>query len=78
MTASSPAKGIVSRMGLGIVRHIEVDQLWMQEKVQEGSSQVYATQGIRHQADIRTKHVAGQVLRSQLTGMQHSIGTERD
>ena len=32
---SSAAKGIASRRGLGKVRHIEVHQLWLQDKVQK-------------------------------------------
>ena len=30
---SSAAKGIADRTGLGKVRHIEVNQLWIQDKV---------------------------------------------
>ena len=33
---SVAAKGIAERTGLGRVRHIEVNQLWIQEKVREG------------------------------------------
>ena len=32
-TDASAAKGIASRKGVGRVRHIEVHQLWVQEKV---------------------------------------------
>ena len=35
-TDSSAALGTASRMGLGKVRHIEVAQLWVQEKVRQG------------------------------------------
>eukprot|EP00969_Alexandrium_andersonii_P322678 14256960-Alexandrium_andersonii.AAC.1 len=35
-TDSSAAKGVASRKGLGKARHVEVFQLWLQEKVQEG------------------------------------------
>ena len=33
LTDASAAKGIASRRGLGKVRHIEVNQLWVQERV---------------------------------------------
>ena len=36
-TDASAAKGIASRRGLGKVRHIEVSQLWLQEKYKEGT-----------------------------------------
>ena len=35
-TDSSVAKGIASRKGLGKVRRIEVNRLWLQDKVHEG------------------------------------------
>ena len=35
-TDATAAKGIASRSGLGKVRHIEVSQLWLQEKVADG------------------------------------------
>ena len=35
-TDSSAAKSLSSRKGLGKARHIEVNQLWVQEKVSEG------------------------------------------
>ena len=39
-TDASAAKGIASRRGLGKVRHIEVSQLWLQEKVTTGAIEV--------------------------------------
>ena len=35
-TEASAAKGIASRKGLGKVRHIDVSQLWLQDKVSKG------------------------------------------
>ena len=35
-TDASVATGIVSRTGIGKVRHIEVAQLWLQERVRNG------------------------------------------
>ena len=32
-TDSSAAKGVASRRGVGKIRHIEMNQLWLQEKV---------------------------------------------
>ena len=39
-TDSAAAKGIGSRRGLGKVRHIELNQLWLQEKVASGVVQI--------------------------------------
>ena len=44
---SSAAKGIAERTGLGKVRHIEVNQLWIQEKVREGRIQLVKVEGPR-------------------------------
>ena len=36
-TDASAAKGIASRRGVGKIRHIEVSQLWIQEKVADST-----------------------------------------
>jgi hypothetical protein len=35
-TDASAAKGIASRRGLGKIRHIELSQLWLQDRVSRG------------------------------------------
>ena len=35
-TDASVAKSLASQRGLGGIRHIEVNQLWLQEKVNKG------------------------------------------
>ena len=44
-TDASAAKGIAARRGLGKIRHIEVHQLWLQEKVNNGSIEVMKVKG---------------------------------
>ena len=39
-TDASAAKGIASRKGLGKIRHIEVNQLWLQDKVANGEVEI--------------------------------------
>ena len=39
-TDSSAAKGISSRRGLGKVRHVELNQLWLQDQVARGKIRV--------------------------------------
>ena len=56
-TDSSAAKGIVSRTGLGKVRHIEVNELWLQEKVKSGEIRMFKIPGTVNQGDLMTKHV---------------------
>ena len=61
-TDASAAKGIASRRGLGKVRHIEVNQLWLQDKVMTGEITLEKIPGTTNPADILTKHVDTQTL----------------
>ena len=56
-TDASAAKGIASRKGVGRVRHIEVHQLWVQEKVSSGEIVINKVRGEDNIADILTKFV---------------------
>ena len=62
LTESSAAKGIASRRGLGKVRHIEVNQLWVQEKVSDGSIDLIKISGDVNLADALTKYVSREAL----------------
>ena len=75
-TGSSAAKGIASRRGLGEMRHIEVNQLWLQDKVAEGIVKIIKIPGTGNQADILTKHVNAHILGNHLglMGFQISWG----
>ena len=59
-TDSSVATGIATRNRLGKVRHIEVNQLWLQGKISEGTITVDKVARILNQADIFTHHVTAQ------------------
>ena len=61
-TDASAAKGIASRRGLGKVRHIEVNQLWVQEKVAKGEIDLIKIPGTENRADALTKYVEGDKL----------------
>ena len=76
-TDSSAAKGIASRRGLGKMRHIEVNQLWLQDKVAEGIVKVIKIPGTGNQADILTKHVNAQVLGNHVGIMGLQISEDR-
>jgi hypothetical protein len=54
-TDASAAKGMASRKGSGKVRHVEVNQLWVQEKVASGDIQLRKVCGFDNHADIFTK-----------------------
>ena len=75
-TDASAAKGIASRKGLGKVRHIEVNQLWLQDKVASGGLDVVKVQGSENIADALTKYVTASEVRRHViaTGQGFSEG----
>ena len=56
-TDSSAARSIASRKGAGRVRHDEVRELWVQEKVRRGELSIVKVKGENNVADGLTKHV---------------------
>ena len=56
-TDASAAKGIAMRRGVGKVRHIEVNQLWLQDRVSKGDFSVTKVRGDENPADLMTKHL---------------------
>ena len=56
-TDSSAAMGISKRRGLGKVRHIELNQLWLQEKVNNKEIEIRKVKGEDNIADEPTKHL---------------------
>ena len=62
-TDASAAKGIASRRGLGKIRHVEIHQLWVQDKVASGEIEVRKVPGKTNIADILTKHVSAEDIR---------------
>ena len=65
-TDASAAKGMASRKGLGEVRHIEVNQLWIQDRVAKGDIEICKVNGKENMADILTKHVNAEDIRVHL------------
>ena len=61
-TDATAAQGIAARRGLGQVRHIEVAQLWLQQKVTKGEIIVEKVLGTKNTADALTKYVDGETL----------------
>ena len=55
-TDASVAKSIASRRGLGKLRHIELNQLWLQEKVNSGKIEIEKVKGTENPADALTKY----------------------
>ena len=56
-TDSSAAKGIGSRRGVGKVRHLDVNTLWLQQKVSSRSIKLFKVDTKANPADLGTKHL---------------------
>ena len=55
---SSAAKGIAQRRGVGKIRHLSTQTLWLQEIVQRKGVYIYKVAGGDNPADLGTKHLA--------------------
>ena len=55
---ATTGKAIASRRGLGRVRHIDVSELWIQEKVKSGEIELQKIKNVFNPADLLTKHLA--------------------
>ena len=56
-TDSSAAQGICSRSGIGKVWHLAVGQLWVQERLKDGTFTLHKCWGEVNPADLLTKHL---------------------
>ena len=70
---ASAAVGIVKRRGLGRVRHIDVTQLWLQEKVSEGIIEIVKVSTKENISDALTKGVSSH----EIAWMMNQIGQEK-
>ncbi len=58
-TDSSATIGICSRRGLGKLRHVDTQCLWIQQKVRENEFELRKVRGDMNPADLCTKHLPG-------------------
>lgn len=75
-TDANAAKGIASRRGLGKMRHIEVHQLWVQDKVASGKIEIRKVDGKANIADGLTKLDTAEDIRVHMhrTGQKYEVG----
>ena len=67
-TDSSAALGVSRRKGLGRLRHVELSQLWLQERASTGDIKVMKVNGKENLADALTKHVTQEEAGMHLQG----------
>ena len=70
---ASAAIGIASRRGLGKVRHNEVSQLWLQQRVANGNLSAQKVDGVSNLADALTKHLQKGPLASHMESVRLEI-----
>ena len=76
-TDASVAKSIASRRGAGKIRHIEVNQLWLQQRVANGDVLIEKCGTGENIADLLTKHQSADAIDKHLKGTHSFIGGER-
>ena len=63
---ATAALGICRRRGLGKIRHLDVTDLWCQEKVRAGAVSLHKVLGAENPADIMTKYTDRAILEKML------------
>ncbi len=74
---ATAAIALASRRGLGKVRHIEVCQLWLQQKVKEGVIRIAKVGTHENVADALTKYVSRESMSTHLLNTNQSALTGR-
>ena len=73
ITDATAAIGIAMRKGLGPVRHIETNTLWVQEKVYRKEIQIEKVGGKQNIADAMTKPVDAKDLAVHVAGINLEV-----
>ena len=72
---SNTAKAIVSRHGLGKVRHLEVRYLWAQEALRAKKFEVRKISGETNPADVLTKPLSASEMVAKLAAVGATFGS---
>ena len=76
-TDASAALGVAQRLGIGKIRHIEVNQLWLQEKVYEGDIIVEKVSTDENLADALTKPLTNEGIIQHVLGLGYEMRQDR-
>ena len=74
---ASAALGIIQRQGVGKLRHISTQYLWIQEKTRNEEFDISKVPGEDNPADILTKNVNADLIARHLDFMSVRVGTDR-
>ena len=76
-TDSSACKGMCSRDGLGKLRHLDLQYLWLQQMVRAGRFQMKKVPGVWNPADLMTKPLAAKEIEGKLIAMGMRVSEGR-
>ena len=76
-TDASAALGVAQRFGIGKIRHIEVNQVWLQEKVYSGHIIVEKVGTDDNLADALTKPLTSQGILKHVEGLRYEMRQDR-
>ena len=74
---ATAAIGIARRRGLGKIRHLDVEDLWVQAKVRDKTIELVKVLGAENPADILTKYVDKGILTKMLSRLGMRVMTGR-
>ena len=79
-TKASTGKDMATRRGLGKVRHISINKLWIQAKIAEKTIVIIKIKNKLNPADLMTKYLSKDEIRQIMDGLmhQHSEGRNAD
>ena len=72
-TDSTASKGICSRQGLGKIRHLDTQDLWVQQRLRNGDFSLHKIDGERNPGDLFTK---GSLTRVRIKGLLELLGCQ--
>jgi hypothetical protein len=75
-TDATAAIGIARRKGLGKIRHLDVTDLWIQDRIRSGAIKLSKVLGTENMADVLTKYVERKLMDGALSkmGLQAQTG----
>ena len=68
--------GMLHRQGIGRLRHIEVQDLWLQQEVKKGRVRLRKVAGWKNTADLGTKPLASDGIKALMVRMGFAIPTK--
>ncbi len=74
---ASAALGIVAREGLGKLRHVRVQYLWIQDRVRGGDLETQKVDGPSNPADLLTKYLGAQDIVRHTESIGYTLHTDR-